>query len=236
MKIGRIYVVVAMHGDEPFGLKVLAHLRQLGDDRIVRQVGHPEAVAKRKEYLEDNLNRCFGPKAHDSKEARIAKHLLKDISKVKPDLIIDIHTAECAVGKSAVIAKLNKDLIEVACRLGVDYVIEGNKAVTSRTLFGQFPAKAILLEYGRGLRSDNLARSIAEQITALLGLAKPKAKRNLKVYSKTRTIKKAEANGLNLKNYTFNKKLGGYPYLVGKNTYQKYESFVGFLAQKVTEV
>lgn len=234
MKIGKIYTVAALHGDEPFGLKVLAHLRQLGDDRIVRQVGHPEAVAKRKEYLEDNLNRCFGPKTPDSKEARVAKHILRDIAKVGPDLIIDIHTAECAVGKSAVIAKINPVLIEIARQLGVDYVIECDKGLASRTLFGQFPTRAILLEYGRGLRSDKLAHLIAERITALLSPINPTTNRNLKVYSNTRIINKTEANGLKLRNYIFNRKLGGYPYLVGKNTYYKYESFVGFLAKEKT--
>ncbi len=231
MKIRKIYVVAAIHGDEPFGLKVLAHLRELGDDRITRQVGHPEAVAKRKEFLETNLNRSFGPKIPDSKEGRIAKHLLADIKKVNPDLILDIHTCECGVGKSAVIPKLKPGLIDVAKHLGMEYVVEGDDVVTGQALFGQNPDKSMVLEFGVGLRSDRLAEQLARAINDLLN-DQSAPKRKVKVYSKTRLVGVAEAEGENLENYKFNKKLQGYPYLVGKNTYPKYSDYVGFLAAK----
>lgn len=224
-------MVAAIHGDEPFGLKVLAHLRQIGDERITRQVGHPEAVAKRKEFIEDNLNRCFGPNTSDSKEARIAKHLLADIKKVNPDLIIDIHTCECKVGKSMVIPKIGKDLLDVARRLDMDYVIEGDDVVTKQALFGQNPAKSMVLEFGVGLRSDKLAEDIATRITDLLS-NKPAPKKILKVYSNSRLIKVSEANGQKFENYKFSKKLNGYPYLVGNNTYTKYANYVGFMSEK----
>src|SRR4051794_22366141 len=98
MKIRKIYVVAALHGDEPFGLKVLAQLRYRNERRqIVSKVGHPEAVAKRKEFIEVNLNRAFGPDAPDAKETWIAKFIMGNIAYHKPDLIIDIHTCECHV-------------------------------------------------------------------------------------------------------------------------------------------
>ncbi|OGL34689.1 hypothetical protein A3F65_03265 [Candidatus Saccharibacteria bacterium RIFCSPHIGHO2_12_FULL_47_16b] len=230
MGIKKIYVVACLHGDEPFGLKVLAHLRQVGDERIIRQVGHPEALAKRKEFLEANLNRSFDPDAPPSKEARIAKHILRDIKTHQPDLILDIHTAECAVGKSAIICQINRQCLDIVKRLGMDYVFENVPSISRQNLVGQNPDKSIILEFGRGWRSDQLALSMAHKIADLLK-DKPVPKKKLKVYSKTRCIENKEAAGLKLENYVFNKQLGGYPYLVGNNTYTEY---VGFLAQKET--
>lgn len=231
MKINKIYVVAALHGDEPFGLKVLADLRQVADNRVIRQVGHPEAVAKRKEFLEANLNRSFGPDAPASKEKAIAKHILRDIEAHKPDLIIDIHTCECSVGKSAIIVKLDQNLIEIAKCLGMDYVVEGEPSVMKQTLIGQYPKKSILLEFGTGLRSDRLSQSIAGKISALLDEALV-PRTQVKIYSKTRCISKAECEGLEMNNYIFDKQLKGYPYLVGKNTYPRYTDYVGFLAEQ----
>lgn len=228
--------MAAIHGDEPFGLKILAQLRHLGGGRIIRQVGHPEAVAKRKEYLEANLNRCFGPDAPNSKERRIAEYILSDMKANAPDLIIDIHTCECRVGKSAIIAKLNQDLIEVVRRLDMDFLIEGDSEITPHTLFGQNPDKSIVLEFGRGLRTDRLAASVAKKIADLLEDTSEKSLKKIKIYSKTRRILKHEINGQELENYVYSKKLKGYPYLVGRNTYEKYENFVGFIAKKLTRL
>ncbi len=232
IKIKKIYVVVALHGDEPFGLKVIGHLRYLSNGQIVTQVGHPEALAKRKEFLETNLNRSFGPDAPPSKEARIAQHILRDIKAHKPDLIIDIHTAECVVGKSAIVCQIDSRLIDIIKKLRMDYVFECVASINRQNLIGQNPNKSIILEFGRGLRSDRLALSVAHKIAGLLK-SEPLPKIKLKVYSKSRTIANKEAAGLKMKNYVFNQKLGGYPYLVGKNTYTEY---VGFLAQKLTKL
>lgn len=232
MKIRKIYMIAALHGDEPFGLKILAHLRSSGNKQIIAEVGHPEAVAKRKEFLEANLNRSFGPKTPPSKEARIAQYILQEIKTHKPDLIIDLHTCECKVGKSAIIPKLNSDLINIAKRLSMDYVIEGVPSITKRALFGQYPHKSMVIELGRGYRSDVLAALLASKIAALLDNENEDLEKTpITVYSQSRIIKAHEAAGLQLQNYIYNQKLGGYPYLVGKNTYKQY---VGFLAKNET--
>lgn len=110
----------------------------------------------------------------------------------------------------------------------MDYVFENVPTISRQNLVGQNPDKSIILEFGRGLRSDQLALGVARKIADLL-TDEPAPKVKLKVYSKTRCIGNNEAAGIKLENYVFNKKLGGYPYLVGKNTYTEY---AGFLAQK----
>lgn len=231
MKINKIYVVAALHGDEPFGLKVLAHLRYRNEKRrIVSKVGHPEALAKRKEFIEQNLNRSFGSDAPPSKETQIAKFIMNNITYHKPDLIIDIHTCECSVGKSAIVSDRNPEIIKIAKRLDVDYVFEGVPDLNKRSLLGQHPKQTIVIELGRGLRSDKLAESIAASIAGLLNPSPPQDELpKLKYYSKSDYLTAKAAKGLKLENYRFNKKLKGYPYLVGQNTYTEY---VGFIAEK----
>lgn len=231
MKINKIYVVAALHGDEPFGLKVLAHLYSLNDGRVITRIGHPEAVAKRREFLEANLNRSFAPDTKPSKEAQIAQRILADIKKEKPDLIIDLHTCECNVGKSAIIPNEDPKLINVAKRLGMEYVFIGVPSITRVGLIGQNPDKSIILEFGRGLRSDRLAELLAERIVGLLDEPSESSEdATIPVYSDSCLIERSAATDLELLNYVFNERLGGYPYLVGKNTYIDY---VGFMAKKV---
>ena len=237
MNIQKIYVIAALHGDEPFGLKVLAQLREFNDDRIIRQVGHPEAVAKRKMYIETDLNRCFGRDCEPSKEAKIAQHLIEDIAKHNPDLIIDIHTCECKVGKSTIIPKYSKELIKISKLLKMDYVFVGVPQLIRLCLIGRYPRKAIIIELGQGRRSDALAESIAKRIVDLLQPEKVKnVSGKVPVYSASQFIKTRDAVDLEMENYVFNKALGGYPYLVGKNTYSKYYDYTGFLAKKVEKL
>ena len=222
--------MAALHGDEPFGLKVLGHLRVLADRRIITQVGHPEAVAKRKEFLEENLNRAFGPDSHDSKEARIAKYLRGDIEREEPDLIIDLHTCECKVAKSGIIARKDKSLIEVCKRLGMDAVFIGVESINKVSLLGQDRAKTIVIELGLGRRSDFLAESLARHITALLDKQPATKSRKIPVYSQTSLLRLPKNFSGQLENYVYSEKLGGYPYLVGNNTYTDYS---GFMAKKL---
>lgn len=233
MKIRKIYVVAALHGDEPFGLKILANLMYIDEKRVVSKVGHPEAVAKRREFLEANLNRCFASDAPPSKERQIAKFITSNIAYHKPDLILDVHTCECHVGKSAIIPSRNMNLINVAKLLGMDYVFEGVPDMTHKALLGQNPGKTMVIELGKGYRSDALAESLAQRIVGLLDTDLRAADAlPIMFYSKSRYLRVKECKGLELKNYTYNKKLKGYPYLVGQNTYEKYLGYVGFISAK----
>jgi succinylglutamate desuccinylase len=234
VNIRKIYVVAALHGDEPFGLKVLANLRYFNENRqIVSKVGHPEAVAKRKEFVEINLNRAFGPDAPPSKETQIANFIKNNIAYHKPDLIIDIHTCECSVGKSVIICDRNPELIMLAKRLAVDYVFEGVPHLNKRSLLGQHPKKTLVIELGTGLRSDRLAETLAKSISELIKPSPPESELPMiKFYSKSKYLLAKDAKGQKLENYKFNNKLNGYPYLVGKNSYARYSDYVGFISAK----
>jgi len=225
--INQLYVMAALHGDETFGLKIQSYLNQVNDIRINTAVGNPEAVAKRREYIESDLNRSFSINI-DTKETRLAKKILADIKRSKPDLIIDIHTCECDVGKVAILAQDDEWLITLARKLGMDQVVVMHNDLARQSLIGQNPNRSICLEFGSTYRSDKLAEKIASNIAGLLNGTSGYSSNVTHVYHVVGTIDKSH-NTLDLKNYVFHSKLKGYPFLVGKNSYINY---AGFLAKR----
>ncbi len=224
----KIYVVACLHGEELFGLKIIAQLQALGAARVFTHIAHPEAIAKHTRYLDNDLNRSFGAQAKPSRETTIAQRLLADIAAARPDIVLDLHTSHGEVGKVAIVATSSPKLTSLAHRLGVQQVVVMPPNISKDSLIGQLPTKAMSLEFGTGLRSDKLARQLAESI-AELQIPRNLQPTALPVYKVSRLIKNHEARGETLHNYVFNKTLNGYPFLVGKNTYQ---TFRGFLAHK----
>ena len=227
MKINRILVMAAIHGDETFGLKVQGHLHQINNAKVVTAIGNPEAVAKHREYIESDLNRSFLT-GIDTKEGRLALRILRHIKTAKPDLVIDLHTSGCDVGKVAILAEDNEALVRMSLRLGMNQVVVMHPDIANHSLIGQFPSRSICLEFGRNHRSDKLAIQVAQNIVGLLEETKETTSRSTHVYHVTGTIDKRHAD-LDLKNYVFNNRLKGYPFLVGKNSYV---SYAGFLAKR----
>jgi succinylglutamate desuccinylase len=230
MKIHTIYVIAAQHGTETFGLKILAQLRELQNAQIVTFVAHPEAIAKKRLYIETDLNRSYELEAHSSKEADLARQIIADIERVGPDLILDLHSARSKVGKVGIIATEQPELMEITQALGMDQVAVMPPEIHRASLIGQYSAYSISLEFGVGLRSDKLAKMTAAKIVELLGSDFTGLSESpLPVYLVQRTIRKADVVGAKLINYEFNAVVGGYPFLAAKNAYSEH---AGFLAQR----
>ena len=234
MKIKKVYVIAALHGTEVFGLKILAHIEAMGNPHILTKIGHPEAIAKKRLYLESNLNRSFGADQLPTKESKIAARIMTEIARFQPDLIIDLHTARAPVGKVGIIAADNRALIGLAKRLGMDQVAVMPPSISKPSLIGQFPTTSISLEFGVGYRSDTLAARIAKNIAVLVGedIAAPSSSNVLPVYLVQRVITRGEEPSERLVNYVYNHKLKGYPFLSAPRIY---EDHVGFLAIKKGE-
>lgn len=228
-KINNIYVIACLHGNEVFGLKVLSHLVESGDERIATSVGNIGAVSKRVRYLESDLNRSFGTMVTPTRESRLAQKITADIKRLKPDLIIDLHTSSVDVGKVAIVAELNPFLEQVAKCLSMDRLAIMLPEITSCSLLGQFPAAGISLEFGKNQRSDKLAKIISDRILNLLEpIEVPELE--LETYRVLRIVPKQEISGLKYANYEFNPALNGYPFLMGESNYSDY---AGFLADKI---
>lgn len=230
MKTKNILVVAALHGDETFGLKIIAHLRAANLPGIETVIAHPEAIAKRKRFLDTDLNRSFGLNS-DSREVRIAESIKAQITAGKYDLLLDIHTSHADVGELAILAGQSPQLIAVSELLGIKNAVIMPHTQARHSLIGQFPKIGVSLEYGIGHRSDKLARQVAERIIELstTGLDH-KVSEAIPVFKVLRTISRSEVGDRSLINYKFDKQLGGYPVLSAKDNYPDHR---GFLADRV---
>jgi succinylglutamate desuccinylase len=234
MKINKIFVVACTHGDEVFGLKVLAHLQTLGSrNKILCQIAHPEAIAKKKRYIETDLNRSFKLPASASAEAGIAQRLIEDINRCDPDLILDLHTSTVGVGQVAILAENNPLVISASKRLGLKHAAVMPKKIVEKSLIGAFPEKSICIELGSRHRSDVLAKNLASMINGLLNQQLPEPDHIMSLFLIERIIEHLEAPETELNNYEFNENLGGYPFLTGKSNYKEHR---GFLATSQIEV
>jgi aspartoacylase len=223
----KICVVVAQHGDELFGLKVLGGLVRANQNNILNIVGNPEAIAKRKRFIDTDLNRSFNSDMR-SREVELAKIIRTEIEKFNPDFLLDIHTSKTDIGKVAIVAEYSETIEQMAQLMSMETIVVMPKNIASESLIGCFPDKSISVELGIGLRSDELADKLVKNILDL-NIEKLILKKNLPRYIVTKHIPKGikELNGIvNLK---LNKELNGYPFLASPTSY---DSIGGFLAEK----
>ncbi len=226
MSIAKIYVIGAQHGNELFGLKILAHLQALDHPSIKLRIGNLEAIAKKRRYIESDLNRSFGEGPNTSLEHTLAAHIQSEIEAYQPDLILDLHTSRGKVGVVGIAASISPHLNHLAARLGMTRLVTMPESIASNSLIGQYPETSLSLEFGTGQRSDALALKTARAIVGLL--ESPQQNRSTKIphYIVKRMIGNHEAPGDQLENYTYNQTLDGYPFLVGKNTYSEFRGFL----------
>ncbi len=228
--MGKLYIIAAQHGDEVFGLKIVGHMQRQKNDNCIFRVGHPEAVAKGVRCLQTDLNRSYGDGEH-SVERELASVIEQEIRSIKPDLIIDLHTSVSNVDKVAILAEASDQMIALAQFLGMTEVVILPKHLLKGSLIGTFGSNSIALEFGRGRRSDKLAKEAAAKIADLKDYRfDARYKVSIPVYRVTDTIDKTFKDLEGIQNLQFNEQLAGYPFLAGPNTYKH---MGGFLAQKL---
>jgi succinylglutamate desuccinylase len=131
----RLYIVVAQHGDEIFGLSVARFIHESKASNCRVRIGHPEAVEKGKRFLETDLNRSFNS-PNPSKEALIAVDIVNDIREYEPDYIIDIHTSTSNVGKVTIIAEDSLMARDISSALGMEAIVIIPKEFSAHSLIG----------------------------------------------------------------------------------------------------
>lgn len=225
----KIYVVACLHGDELFGLKIVARLRAINSRHVTTAIAHPEAIAKRRRSIDTDLNRSFHPDALPSKEAAIARHIRQEIDQLNPDLIIDLHNVECPVGAVAILAHDSDELLRLGSQIGMDQAVVMPGHIAKDSLIGSYPERALSIEFGIGLRSDKLAQAVAQAIADISNGELNMTPVVMPTYYVTRKIANDEAPSEALTNYKYHRGLQGYPFLVGKDSYPDYR---GFLAPK----
>jgi succinylglutamate desuccinylase len=224
----KTFVIAALHGDELFGLKIVGRIQRANVDNILTKVGHPEAIAMRRRFIDQDLNRSFLSET-PSIETSIAQVIKKEMSTYDAELIIDIHTSVSNTGNVAIVAKHTPIIEYVAQALGMEAIVIMPTALAETSLIGCFPEKSLSLEFGRYARSDKLADEIANRIQMLRAGEVPRGRR-IPIFEVYTTIDKHFAGLATVKNLELNAELGGYPFLAGATTYA---TIGGFLARRI---
>lgn len=219
-----ILVTATIHGNETFGLKVLGVLNER-QSSIKTIVAHPEAVAKRVRFIESDLNRSFNSKS-STLEERLAKSIMKRVDRLKPGIVVDIHTSVSDCGAVGIVTKYSTENHILAEMCGMKCLVI---MPPSDAFIEQFKVPAIALEFGSNLRSDKLARTIADKIANISQYGIDSAHPGIPVYEMCSVIDKKYSGLREVKNLKYDKKLKGYPFLAGPDTYK---DIGGFLLQR----
>lgn len=220
--------MAAQHGEELFGLKVIGRLNRLGASEVLTIVANPEAIAKRRRFLDTDLNRSYASN-EKSREVETAKLIKAQINDFDPSYVIDIHTSHMAVGKTAIVAHYSECIEALSQALGMETIVIMPKEIADNSLIGCFAEKSVSIELGMGLRSDKLAEELCRNIYNLQNQPKI-TKKQLPRFLVTKTIPKTFKSLKKVVNLEFNKELKAYPFLAGESAYH---DIGGFMAKKL---
>lgn len=179
-----IWVTAAIHGDEVTGTataqSLMKRLQKYGLERgkiyiapLLNPTGF-EAIARREQYGEADLNRNFGGARNGTPSERLAWIILDAVLETQPDFIIDLHTdsmnsiaytiVDWITGKKH-LDTLNKSL-DVAQRLQLTYALDSDASAgytTTKSFSGQLMTQgvpAVTVELGGPLVVNNRMRKI----------------------------------------------------------------------------
>ena len=240
----KILLVIATHGNEKIGLKVVKEIEKLHIDNLIVKIGNEKALKLNKRYIDQDLNRSFPGKINGNYEERRAFELSPVIKSA--NLVIDIHSTTSNIKDTLIVSKLNKEILRCIKSIQPKYVIIMEKSKNS--LISQAKI-GISFEYGKD-NSIIALKKIVLDVKKLLnhfGLIKVSLQKNktaTKYFSVASIVPKPKGYKLlnKIKNYTLvkkgttyatnkNKKLLAdedfYPVLFGEKNYKNYFGFKG---------
>lgn len=175
----RVAVVAFTHGDELLGERVIDALTSVPLERgcLLFITAHPLARARKKRYIDQDLNRSFPGKCRGCLEDRLAFDLRQRLSSF--DIVVDIHATSSLIDSLAIVTKLTSAIRRILRWLPVKNVALIESSVFgNKELIGHVPA-GIALEYGPEKSGRNNRRA-ANHVRALL--------RNLSMVAGSKTL------------------------------------------------
>lgn len=153
-----VALVGSLHGDEPVGARVLDEIGnlQLIKGQIITVIGNPLALKKRVRFIEEDLNRSFLKEPINTRERKIAKKIMKEISSA--DFVIDIHSTTTNTNGVVIVSSLNKKIKEA-----IDVMKPKNVVLISSmakySLIGSV-SHSVSLEYGEHHKEKTYRESL----------------------------------------------------------------------------
>lgn len=240
----KILLIIATHGNEKIGLKVVKEIEKLHINNLIIQIGNKKALELNKRYIDQDLNRSFPGKKNGNYEERRAFELIPIIKSA--DLVLDIHSTTSDTKNTLIVNKINKETLGCIKSIQPKYVVIMKKSKNS--LISQAKI-GISFEYGKDNDMITIKKTIVDikKLLNYLGLIKtksPKNKTTTKYFNVSSIVPKPKGYKLikKVKNYTLirrgdayaaskNKKLTAeedfYPILFGEKNYKDYFGFKG---------
>lgn len=188
-----VWITAAIHGDEVTGTAVAQSIvKRLQQHPLKRGTVYVapllnptgfEAIARREQYGEADLNRNFGGARQGTPSERLAWIILDAVTETKPDMVIDLHTDSMNsiaytivdwIRKQKQIEVVEKS-IQLAEQLGLAYALDSNISAgydTTKSFSGQLILQgipAVTVELGGPLVvNEKMRRTGLEAVWNLL--------------------------------------------------------------------
>lgn len=145
----KVLFVVASHGDEPVGLKVVERLFKSKTEKNFNYlVGNPRALKRNVRFIDTDLNRIYPGKLKGNFEETIAYDNLKFIKKNNYDYVIDLHGTISKTGIFVIITKPTYENLFLASLLDIKRVVIWPKSKETIGSLSSFVKCGIEIETG----------------------------------------------------------------------------------------
>ena len=182
----KIAIVVCLHGDEKYGLKVIENLPT--SPPLFSFIANEKALKENKRFIDVDMNRCFPGDPNGNIEEKQAYALLNKLKDF--DFVIDLHSSSNQCPMFGIITKPNEEKIELARKLGLKRVIIMPEFFASGKSLIDFVKCGISIEVGPHESEEN----VKEALELISNLNKNTKNESLEVFEVFETIKKEQPN------------------------------------------
>lgn len=145
----KILFIVASHGDEPMGLKVVERLfKGKTKNKFDYLIGNPKALKNNARFIDTDLNRIYPGKPKGNIEETVAYNILKFIKKNNYDYIIDLHSTVSKTGTFIIITKPSTKNLGLALMFDIKKIVIWPKSKESTGSLSSFVKCGVEIESG----------------------------------------------------------------------------------------
>jgi succinylglutamate desuccinylase len=241
--LSSIALVACVHGDEIVGKKILKELKKkyVFQKRIGFFIAHPIAVAQKKRFIKQDLNRSFPGNIKGVMEEKIAHKLKNELDNF--DVLIDIHATNSNIDSLVIVTNLSNSIKKILKFIPIKKIALVPKKVFGGKEMIRHHKLAVSLEYGPDKSGKNFSKIfndvivILKNLGAIWGIRKSFSKKEIYRVSGTykvdndvssintlkdfKFIKKGQIIGYKKNNEPIKSKIGFYPLFIGKGRYPK---------------
>lgn len=228
----RLAVVCCVHGDEAFGERVFKYYAKHPDEaKGVRFIlANEEALAVRKRFIDNDLNRNFPGGSDGKHEQRLAAEMMPLLQDAK--IVIDLHTTTSHLIMTPIVANLGKGVQRVINLTNSAEVVVMKPSIVRHALIGNVAA-GVSLEFNTHYARTPEAMLELRRIIA--GVASGDAYEPVvrRVFRLDGTIARSVELPTEVANFRKPANLDFYPFLPNGKSYATHR---GFMATRVEEV